>query len=179
MFSLMQLKESQQREQALSADLEAAKKAQQEAQQQLQQAQSQVQAARDAPMAIPSPSHRSTENGDPLSPPPSCILQPPSLSPTPGPLPFPLRPPLCSPLSLLSTPLPCPPLPSCIFATRCYSDDRAMQCIGDAPLQEEEFHKFRPANKTDHLCIMAITKRQHRLQCACGRTMSMIHSCMA
>ena len=70
MFSLMQLKESQQREQALSADLEAAKKAQQEAQQQLQQAQSQVQAARDAPMAIPSPSHRSTENGDPLSPPP-------------------------------------------------------------------------------------------------------------
>ncbi|KAL3147636.1 hypothetical protein ABBQ38_014686 [Trebouxia sp. C0009 RCD-2024] len=58
-----QLKESQQREQALSADLEAAKKAQQEAQQQLQQAQSQVQAARDAPMATPSPSHRSMENG--------------------------------------------------------------------------------------------------------------------
>lgn len=59
----VQLKESQQREQALSADLEAAKKAQQEAQQQLQQAQSQVQAARDAPMATPSPSHRSMENG--------------------------------------------------------------------------------------------------------------------
>lgn len=64
----MQLKESQQREQALSADLEAAKKAQQEAQQQLQQAQSQVQAARDAPMATQSPSHRSMENGTPLSP---------------------------------------------------------------------------------------------------------------
>ena len=61
---LLQLKESQQREQALLADLEAAKKAQQEAQQQLQQAQSQVQAAREAPpMATPSPSHRSMENG--------------------------------------------------------------------------------------------------------------------
>lgn len=58
-----QLKESQQREQALSADLEAAKKAQQEAQQQLQQAQSQVQAAKDAPMSTSSPSHRSMENG--------------------------------------------------------------------------------------------------------------------
>lgn len=61
---LLQLKESQQREQTLLADLEAAKKAQQEAQQQLQQAQSQVQAAREAPpMATPSPSHRSMENG--------------------------------------------------------------------------------------------------------------------
>lgn len=71
----LQLKESQQREQALSADLEAAKKAQQEAQQQLQQAQSQVQAARDAPMATPSPSHRSMENGI-LSPAtaPACML---------------------------------------------------------------------------------------------------------
>jgi len=60
---VVQLKDSQQREQALSADLEAAKKAQQEAQQQLQQAQTQVQAARDAPLATPSPSHRSMENG--------------------------------------------------------------------------------------------------------------------
>ncbi|DBB00655.1 hypothetical protein WJX82_006589 [Trebouxia sp. C0006] len=58
-----QLKDSQQREQALSADLEAAKKAQQEAQQQLQQAQVQVQAVKDAPLATPSPSHRSMENG--------------------------------------------------------------------------------------------------------------------
>ena len=80
MFSLMlQLKESQQREQALSADLEAAKKAQQEAQQQLQQAQSQVQAARDAPMATPSPSHRSMENGDllPSPKPPATSLHAP------------------------------------------------------------------------------------------------------
>ena len=60
---LLQLKDSQQREQALSADLEAAKKAQQEAQQQLQQAQVQVQAVKDAPLATPSPSHRSMENG--------------------------------------------------------------------------------------------------------------------
>lgn len=60
---VVQLKESQQREQALSADLEAAKKAQQEAQQQLQQAQTQVQAIRDAPMLTPSPTHRSMENG--------------------------------------------------------------------------------------------------------------------
>jgi type II secretory pathway pseudopilin PulG len=59
----LQLKDSQQREQALSADLEAAKKAQQEAQQQLQQAQVQVQAVKDAPLATPSPSHRSMENG--------------------------------------------------------------------------------------------------------------------
>ena len=62
---MVQLKESQQREQALSADLEAAKKAQQEAQQQLQQAQTQVQAVRDAPMLTPSPTHRSMENGAP------------------------------------------------------------------------------------------------------------------
>ena len=60
----MQLKDSQQREQALSADLEAAKKAQQEAFQQLQQAQAQAQAVKDAPLATPSPSHRSMENGD-------------------------------------------------------------------------------------------------------------------
>lgn len=107
---MLQLKESQQREQALSADLEAAKKAQQEAQQQLQQAQSQVQVARDAPMATPSPSHRSMENGDsalPPSPPPPQSLHnlsnPVSSSPTLEPPPFTLRPPLhpCSPLSLL------------------------------------------------------------------------------
>ena len=59
----MQLKESQQREQALSADLEAAKKGEQELQLQLQQVQSQVQAARDGPLPTPSPSHRSMENG--------------------------------------------------------------------------------------------------------------------
>ena len=67
-----QLKESQQREQALSADLEAAKKAHQEAQQQLLQAQEQVAAAAQAVkdqgqyqghLATPSPSHRSMDNG--------------------------------------------------------------------------------------------------------------------
>lgn len=66
-----QLKESQQREQALSSDLEAAKKAHQEAQQQLLQAQNQVAAAAQAvkdqgpyqgPLATPSPSHRSMDN---------------------------------------------------------------------------------------------------------------------
>lgn len=64
--TVVQLKDSQQREQALSADLEKAKKAQQEAQQQLQQAQAEVQAAKDAPLVTPSPSHRSMDNGKPV-----------------------------------------------------------------------------------------------------------------
>ena len=134
---MLQLKESQQREQALLADLEAAKKAQQEAQQQLQQAQSQVQVARDAPMATPSPSHRSMENGDPAlppSPPPPQTLKPCLLKHHPlSPCSFPSGPLFTlAPLFPSST---ASPFPSCVPVIWCNLDDGAVHIVDHAALQ--------------------------------------------